>query len=265
MTLDAEDEKSKWRRLISSAQLHQTPDLSIEEALAWPITADEGSAGDPALVLASDGFDYIVKGPKIMSPGPNFIYQVAADVIVGKIGRLLSAPVPETRILELTTEMQSLFAELNKFQVGSLHASRYYRHYGKKEGIQAASSKRESLAYARLAVLYGWLGAFDLQLIRTADPQEPTLSVDHGHFFANGAEWHEEQLSQLPEPKPRAEFISCGADRAGISKAVDAAKLIDDGEIAAILGEVPTPWGLPLDDLVSLGIAISSRRNTIGN
>jgi hypothetical protein len=206
---------------------------------------------------------YVAKGLNVgEAPSPK-IYTFAADAVVGRLGNRLGAQVPEVALLSADITICSAYLELHQKVPGLLHGSTYVPNTTPRLAIDAARNPQDAIDYAILAVLYGWMGASDDQVIRNMLPPERVLSVDHGHFFNGGAPWNEAVFAKLGDATIHAAFVSHGANTSEVQRAIVAAKNVTDEEIIEVVSCVPSTWDVPDDDLVALAKFISRRRDTL--
>lgn len=250
-----------WLEAIKVGQALIVAERKGLESFQRPTRIDN-SVSDPVWVLGDDSRMYVAKGLKQGELSIPKGYQLAADAVVGRLGNLLGAPVPEVVLLGIDQETCSRYSELQDKVPGFFHGSCYSPNSSPRLPIDAARSPDDAKDYALLAVLYGWMGSGDDQIIRSLAKPERVLSVDHGHFFNNGAPWGEVTFGSLGAAVPHAGLVTNGADLDTLRVAVDAVKQVSDDQIRSVVAKVPVAWGVPIGDLVSLARFIARRRDS---
>jgi hypothetical protein len=76
-----------------------------------------GSRNAPVLLAASDGYEYVVKGRQNGR-------DVANDQIVGWLARVIGAPVPDTKLVEVPAQLIAINPEMQHMPPGLAHGSR---------------------------------------------------------------------------------------------------------------------------------------------
>lgn len=214
------------------------------------------SDSKPVLLTADDGNDYVVKG---LHKGRVLVN----DRVVGLLGALLGAPVAYVALIDVPHELISLEPEMSHMSPGISHGTLFLRGCGDREGIAHADGANRD-RFARLAVLYGWALARDLQVIYENAPPHIVHSVDHGHFFPSGPNWTEESLAAAGAPQPDQKIITDAKLSAEELRIVlPQLEAVTDDELVEIVGGVPVSWGLTIPESVTLVAYLQERRDQL--
>lgn len=144
----------------------------------------------PAIVAADDGREYAIKGPHLMRATVN-------EQIVGRLGQVIGAPVPEISFVSLPEPLAADLRgkalapgdSLARVTQGLFHGLEFIPDCSDRVWIQSVDEPANLPRFAALAVMYGWFPAGDQQLIYANTKPHLVYSVDHGHFFAGGPDW----------------------------------------------------------------------------
>ena len=251
MATDAE-----WHDLIVAAQVDSVAVVKADTFIeAWH------TASRPVAMECDDGTTYVLKACQPANPGMPKV--MAAEQVVARLGGIIHAPVPSVTLVDVEPDLIAAEPQMAHMSPGIAHASRRIPNCTDRLNIEAPGSDANGEAYARLAVLYGWVTADDHQIIRTRDSAASVYSVDHGHFFPGGPNWSAATLATPGAATPDQMLVNAGADAATVQGALADARQIPDEGIARVIGWVQPSWGVPIADLVALGKYLSDRRDTL--
>jgi hypothetical protein len=175
---DDSDQQLHWQAELEKLMANPKEPIPIRAFVGMPMQ----TGSRPIRAIGVDGRTYIVKGKQAGR-------QIINDQVVGHLGVLLEAPVAEPYVVEVDEELinDPDEPEFSYFQSGLAHGSLFIsgcmddRSMLRYQG-QAVNRDR----FARLSVLYGWVGAADRQFLYKNQPPNVVYSVDHGHFFPGG-------------------------------------------------------------------------------
>jgi hypothetical protein len=229
--------KSRWKTLLEVAI-----DQPRQTVQALDFIEAKSTKAQPVILECNDGREYVVKGQ-------NAGRQIVNEQIVARLGLLLGAPIPETKIVEIPDELIKLEKKLAHIHSGTAHGSLYLRDTYFDRCLIATSEDVNRLRLALLAVLYGWAGANDQQYLFTNKPPRLIYSIDHGHFFPNSPNWTANDLATAQNAQLDPVLVSaCNFTPLEIDQALEALVNINEGEIIDAVAYPPTEWGLTIDE-----------------
>jgi len=253
----------EWAGLIRQAQ--GTPRLPPPEAVeVGHVWTDNVSR--PFAVACSDDQVWVAKAVRTERYWEHFVstgHALAAEQVVGRLGRLIGAAVPPIGYVRLPAELSALHPDLTGCAPGWCHASKWLGMCVDQKPPPPASRAGQRQAYGTLAVLYGWCGADDRQVLQTTDGSGAVWSVDHGRFFGGTGRWNAVSLHGFGVPATLDPFFVDHGDAAATATALAAARAVDDALIAKVVGCSLPEWDVPLGDLVALAELISARRDAL--
>lgn len=226
----------------------QTP-RAVTLLKAWP------SASRPVAVRCDDGSEFVVKGLNVGAK------PLATEQVVGRLGQLLSAPVPHVTLVEVPPELVAIEPQMAHIAPGLAHASALIPNSTERMSYEHAKEAGNKERFAALSVLYGLTAAADHQFIYDASTKQ-VWSVDHGHFFPGGPNWTAESLASglaaaVPDP---AIVASAGLAASDLQPPLGKLATISQNDIARAVVSVPDRWGLSDDDRVAIATFIDERR-----
>jgi hypothetical protein len=229
--------KSRWKTLLEVAI-----DQPRQTVQALDFIEAKSTKAQPVILECNDGREYVVKGQ-------NAGRQIVNEQIVARLGLLLGAPIPETKIVEIPDELIKLEKKLAHIHSGTAHGSLYLRDTYFDRCLIATSEDVNRLRLALLAVLYGWAGANDQQYLFTNKPPRLIYSIDHGHFFPNSPNWTANDLATAQNAQLDPVLVSaCNFTPLEIDQALEALVNINEGEIIDAVAYPPTEWGITIDE-----------------
>jgi len=251
----------EWRRLIEEESQRRALPIRAEEFLAAIKTQTM-----PVVLLCSDGeaeAEYVVKA-KSSFVGWRSLFN---EQVIGTLGRELGAPVPQVAIVDVPNELIKLNFSMSHMLDGVAHGSRLLRSVVNMDGVRYCAITENRPRYARLALLYGWVGIeSDLALDFLYDQAVPQLvhSVDHGDFFRGGPEWRipDLVLEAPPQPNPQIRF-SCGLRSHELRDAAASLRRIGNDVIASAIAAPHERWEVPMQERTALAEFLASRRDQL--
>jgi hypothetical protein len=242
-----------WKNLIAAAMSRRPAAIQAHtyRNKKW------SSRNAPVLLACSDGNEYVVKGAQ----NPR---DVANDQIVGWLVRVIGAPVPETKLVNVPEELIRNNPDMQHMPPGPSHGSlSVYPDCTDRlwieSHLQRLPANRER--FALLAVLYGWFQAGDPQLIYRKTPPELVFSVDHGHFFPNGPAWTVEGLGSAGRAQPEDSLTAaCAFTREEIGAALRMLQPVGPETIAEAVAAPPEAWNFSLSSRVAAAVFLHKRR-----
>lgn len=229
--------RSRWKPLLEVA-INQ-PKQTVK---ASDYMGAKRTKAQPVILACDDGREYMVKGQ-------NAGRQIVNEQIVARLGLLLGAPIPETKIVEIPDELIKLEKNLAHITAGTAHGSLYLRDTYFDRCLIATSEPVNRPRLALLAVLYGWVGENDRQYLFTNNPPRLIYSIDHGHFFPNSPNWTANDLAIAQDAQIDPVFVSeCNLTPSEIEQALEALANINEAAIVDAVAYPPTEWGLTIDE-----------------
>ncbi len=245
-------DREGWQHLIAGSGL--APALVRAESFDHAYT----SYSQPRRVKCSDGHYYVIKGPNAGKTMVN-------EQLVGRLGGAMGAPVGEVAFIDVSRALIDAEPRMAPITAGIVHGSRFMRD---------VSNDRQNLApieldinrgrFALLAMLYGWVGASDHQVLYQELSPRFVFSVDHGHFFPNGPDWTADGLNCAAGATPDAVVVAqCGLVRDDLVPAAAAMAAVTEARIAEIISWIPADWPFLETERVVMALYLDRRRREL--
>jgi hypothetical protein len=189
---------------------------------------------------------------------------IVNDQVVGRLGRLLEAPMGEVALVKIPKELVVVERELEHIPPGIAHGCRWIPGCTEREGIAHRDIPENRTRFARLAIVYGWVLANDHQFIYQNQPPHLVHSVDHGHFFPGGPEWRVKNLQGNFGTQPDSHIVNtCCLTREEVSDATRRLEVVTEDDIAEAVAMPAEEWALSTDERVALAIYLAERRERL--
>lgn len=213
-----------------------------------------GSFSSPVAVICDDGLTYVAKGMQIGRA-------IFNEYCVARLGKKLGAPIPNSVLVNFSSELISISPELQHMPVGLAHGLEFKDGYSDKVGGVQYQDGINLEAYKVLAVLYGWVLCGDRQFIFELQPPYGLLSVDHGHFFPNGPNWTVEALKQVGAAVFENDImINCKLNIDDLAPVCGALAAITEPQIIEAVGGCPAEWQITQEELCVVADYLLDRR-----
>jgi hypothetical protein len=216
------------------------------------------SFASPVVLACDDGFEYYVKSPVNREVARTLI----ADHVLGLLGRLMGAPVPEVRLVAVPQALITYEREMHHMVPGVAHGSRVIPGCGEREKVmhQHVAENRRRLLH--LAMLYGWGEAADRQCIYENAPPHLIHSVDHGHFLPDGPDWDATSLRLPGLVTPDAVILgACSRPSIEELRALSVGLLrMTPNDLVGAAAAPPSEWFVTLKERVALVRFLARRR-----
>jgi hypothetical protein len=224
--------------------------ITQREAALEGVTFLQGFETDtrPALVKCSDGKVYVVKGAQAQ-------HKAVSDQIVARLGGLMNAPVAKPKLVNISAELIEIEPRLSHFQPGLAHATLYIEGCVDSYDLRAIKELQNRSRFADLAVLYGWVQAYDRQFIYRKRSPQLVYSVDHSHFFPFDLEtndWNSTTLQQSPSAKLDPLSMECKLTSLEINLALRSLESVSENDILSTVSIPPDEWGITMDERLML-------------
>jgi hypothetical protein len=243
----------KWRRLIEESTPESSPVVIAMTFLkAWP------SYSKPVLLSCDDEQQYVVKGRHNGRA-------IVNERVVGILGAVLGAPVADVALVQVSSELIEIEPNLSHMEAGVSHGSRLIPGCSNdREPIKQVDMSTNRDRFASLAVLYGWVGANDHQVIYRNQSPRSVFSFDHGHFFPNGPNWSAESLATAAKAEPDATVtLQSGLEVADVRRPIERLSQVANETIAAAVADVPVDWDFPSEDRIVVAQYLAGRRDEL--
>lgn len=248
-----------WEARIAQAMATPPPVLTLDT----PRRRLKGIS-KAALAICNDDRLYAVKGCQV---GRTLV----ADQVVGRLGAAIGAPVAEVALVDvpewlIEAPMSALGTSTGSivhFKPGVGHGSLFIPDCTDSRDLVHEHTDENRDRFAILAVLYGWTGADDRQLLYENRPPHRVHSVDHGFFFG-GPDWTIETLTQSSAPVPdpwicASPWVESSRIEVMLARLHD----VSDDTIAAAVAAPPEAWGITLVERIALAEYLARRRDAL--
>ena len=220
------------------------------------------SFSNPVDLMCNDSNVYVVKGRQ--AGRADVSRAIVNDHIVGRLGTLLDAPVPQIALVEIPSELIAAQPEMQHIIPGIAHGSRSVEGVSEKLQIQHHDLSENRSRFVLLAVLFGWTVANDRQFFYNKAEPYLVYSFDHGHFFPGGPNWTEASLVQHQDARLDQHITqACSLLDEEIRDAVEQLRKIDDRAIAEVVAGPPDEWGLTQAERVALFKYLTGNRDSL--
>jgi hypothetical protein len=187
-----------------------------------------------------------------------------AELIVGLVGALISAPVCEFRVVEIPEELRGEeYRAGHKLEPGYASASRDLGGCLEHRGFFNRDKDDNSSRLAGVFAIFDWCWGDDDQWLYVPTADYRVYSHDHGSYLAG--DWTvPELLSRVdrPHPQPRsAEGLSAEA----LMQYAMQLRSVSREEIAGILRSVPSEWPVTSTELEAVGWFLERRTGPVAS
>jgi hypothetical protein len=242
----------QWRDLIEAA-----PGITPVEA--HDFVKAMGGNSNAVAVLAKDGRQFVVKRCLLLRGCVN-------DLVVGLLGNALDAPVAKAGLVYVPQVLIDAHPGMRHLPEGVSYGSEMVQGTSDAGGFSFPYCElpENRSRYARLAFLYGWVGADDVEVkYRTRSP-ELVWSVDHDQFFPGRHEWTPETLREEGAPLPYTRILKkCDFTPAEIEAAQRQLAAVSVEAIAAAVAAPPDDWGMTMEERVALAEYLYTRQQRL--
>jgi len=213
----------------------------------------------PVALICDGGEKYVVKALQINRPEMNRL--MVNEQIVARLGKLMHAPVPRAAYIDVPAELIAAEPNMTQMIPGVAHGSQFVEDVTERMGIDHTGVPENRPRFARLAILYGWVGAADHQFMYGKAAPYLVYSVDHGNFFPGGMGWTPASLQQAGVAQADAAIAApCNLNEQEINDGIQELSSIDAAALACAVALPLDPWGLSMEErLALLGFLIRRR------
>jgi hypothetical protein len=216
----------------------------------------------PVALKCDNDREYVVKG---RCTDRQVERALVNEQVVGYLAQMLGAPVPPIDQVNVPQELVSAEPRMQHLRPGVAHAIHFVPDCSDRSGLDHTTVPENRPRFASLAILFGWMGGGDQQLIYSNNPPRLVHSVDHGHFFAGGPDWTPAGLAAAEDEavQPHPYFAGCFLGEADLREPLRRLALMNLSVIAAAVALPPDEWQIDLAARVSLAVYLGKRRDTL--
>ncbi len=251
--MESRAQEVDWTALIAAARL----------PLGQPLAAVTfhrvfGTASRPVLMTCDNGAEFVIKG---MTHDRTLV----TEQIVGRLGRVIGAPVATVELVFVSPELVKAEPQLAHVTPGLVHGSKWIADCTDRSGVEVkyANMSENRNRFALLSVLYSWVSAQDQQFIYEKAAPHLVWSVDHGHFFPGGPRWSVQSLTGVPPAVVDGTFAACALTPIEIAEAVEALRSVADHDIAAAVAAIPADWVFTAAEREAVARYLARRRSEL--
>lgn len=186
------------------------------------------------------------------------------EQVVGLLGKLIGAPVPDVRPVSVTAELLAavqIDIGGGAVEAGLHHGSCWADGFSDRLDFLRYPD-RNRVEFAALRLLYSWLLCTgDHQVIyRNSEPHD-VLSVDHGLFLPGSHNWSLQTLRghrDVLQLDPMFDTLNLADDEH--QPALDRLALVSCEAIADVAAAPPAEWGISQEERVGFADYVSRRK-----
>lgn len=236
---------------------HPAPIRSSTYLRKWP------SHSQPVALVCEDGGNYVVKAlqaNRVAEMGRVMVN----DQIVARMGQLIDAAVPKVALIDVPAVLIANQPEMSHMLAGIAHGSLFIENVTERDNFQHTNVPENRPRFAKLAVLFGWIGAQDHQFVYSKTAPQLVYSVDHGHFFPGGPVWTDASLAGAAPAQPDTQVSSaCNLTEPELRNAIRALHAVRDEALISIVALPPAEWGLTMEERIALLEFLKRRRDNL--
>jgi len=216
----------------------------------------------PVALICDGGEKYVVKALQINRPEMRRL--MVNEQIVARLGELMHAPVPRAAPIEVPAELIAAESKMAQIIPGVSHGLQFVENVSERMAVDHTGVEENRPRFARLAILYGWVGAADHQFVYGKASPYLAHSVDHGNFFPGGMNWTQASLVGAPNAQPDATVTAaCNLTAQELNQAINELATIDEHSLACAVALPPDTWGLSMEERLALLEFLIRRRDEL--
>jgi hypothetical protein len=214
----------------------------------------------PVALICDGGGKNVVKA--LQNNRPEMKRLMINEQIVARLGELMHAPVPRAVHIDVPAELIAAEPKMAQIIPGVAHGLQFVEDVTERMAIDHTGVPENRPRFARLAILYGWVGAADHQFVYGKAGPYLVYSVDHGNFFPDGMNWTQASLQGAPNAQPDATLtVACNLTKQELDEAISELSTIDDHRVSTAVALPPDTWGLSMDERLALLEFLIRRRD----
>lgn len=250
-------DRDDWNGLIAGSR-STTADRTID-ALLEPNQGGGGSC--PFLARDDQGDRYKVKA--LNNPQGERI--VVTEQIVGRVGRLIGAPVCEVRTVEIPAELvekEWIYCPRQNLalEAGIAHGSVLVPNADLTRSMAHRKDDENSRRHAYLIALYDWCWGDDTQWLITSADENKYYSHDHGYYLPpGGQEWSVADLEANADNAHELPGTRDGLDGDDVAHVADVLEDVNREALVDAIRQVPEDWPVTDEELETVGYFLEKR------
>lgn len=190
---------------------------------------------------------------------------LATELICSHIGSKLGVSVVDSFVVDIPQHFQGRSLEdpsHHTIMAGPAYASRHISFGIETDSLVHGGASQDVLA--GLCLLWDLLLGGDEQWLYTPFAAEGLVSFDHSLWLTRGeGDWDTEVLQQLADRPWPLESLRTSLAPQAIQLLATRLRTLEAQKILEVLHEVPVEWGVPVEDLATLGWFIYRRRQPV--
>jgi hypothetical protein len=180
------------------------------------------------------------------------------ELIVGRVGELIEAPVCEVRVVELPEELRDEeYRPGLKMVPGYASASRDLGGCLEERDLVHRDKDDNASRQAGVFALYDWCWGSDDQWLYVPSADYQLYSHDHGLYLSG--DWSEEALSTQVDTAHNQSRPPQGLRPEALRKYAEKLQSVSRAEIVGILRGVPADWPVTTTELETVGWFLERR------
>lgn len=189
------------------------------------------------------------------------------EAIVGAAGRLIGAPVCETRIVVLPEELRGWEFRPGSFlEPGLAHASRDVRRVFELRTLQHRVDDDNQRRHAGVFALYDWCWGGDDQWLYAQSLKNCLFSHDHGWYLPEvGPTWDEASLMRRVDEPHLPAWPTDGLDQEELVNLAHRLRNLTTEQLAFTLGSIPNNWPVTDVELECVGWFLERRSQAVAS
>lgn len=189
------------------------------------------------------------------------------EAIVGAVGRLIGAPVCETKVVVLPEELRGWeFRPGGFLKPGLAHASRDIQRAFELRTLNHRIDDDNQRRHAGVFALYDWCWGGDDQWLYAQSLENCLFSHDHGWYLPEvGPSWDEASLIRRVDEPHFPTWPPEGLDHNELVNLARRLRSLSTEELATILGSIPNEWPVTDVELECVGWFLERRSHAVAS
>jgi hypothetical protein len=183
------------------------------------------------------------------------------EYVVGRLAKLIGAPVPSTVLIHIEHEFISRFPSevegIGHVRPGMAHGSRFHEGLGERvDKVRFVTQNKDR--FASLAILHAWTQANDHHFLY--DEHGNVYSVDHGNFLPGGPHWTLRDLGRVDAIDLDHFADACGLVDEELMEACAPLRTISPSDLAEIVATAPDEWSVSVQERLAVAKFLRARQ-----
>ena len=190
---------------------------------------------------------------------------IVTEAIVGEVGRLIEAPVCETRVVTLSESIRGWeFRPHSQLEPGFAHACRAVDSAEEHRQLRYRNRDDNRVRHAGVFGLYDWCWGGDDQWLYSKSADMKLFSHDHGWYLPEvGNTWTEESLMARVDDPHAPNEPPGGMDDAELVRLSARLRGLEADELAGALQTIPANWPVSDKELEAVGWFLHRRAKPV--